>query len=407
MRRSFLFLQGVNTPFFARLADRLAADGHRVSRINFNVGDAVYWGRRDAWSFKQPLENLPGFLDEALVAAAATDMVLFGDMRPVHRPAITLATREGIRSHVFEEGYFRPYWITLERGGVNANSPLPRDAGWYRATGPQVPAAAAESNFSSTLSPRALHDIAYQLCNLGNGLLYPHYRSHQLVTPRREYAGLARRLALRDLHARRERPIIESLIAGRTPYFFVPLQLDGDAQIREHSIYGGMAPFIADVMQSFARHAQTTTRLVFKIHPLDPDSRDRMTVIRQHEREFDLANRVDCLETGDLAVLLPCARGMVTINSTAGLAALGAGCPTIAMSSAIYSLPGLTFQGGLDEFWRGGVAPEADLYRHFRNIVMYATQINGGFYSARGITLAVERSARALVTDRSALESLL
>ena len=77
------------------------------------------------------------------------------------------------------------------------------------------------------------------------------------------------------------------------------------------------------------------------------------------------------------------------------------------MSSAIYSLPGLTFQGGLDEFWRGGVAPEADLYRHFRNIVMYATQINGGFYSARGITLAVERSARALVTDRSALESLL
>ena len=407
MSRSILFLQGVNTPFFARLADRLVADGHRVSRINFNVGDVATWGLRDAWPYKKPLTELSGFLLEKFRSGSITDVVLFGDMRPIHRPAIALAPQLGIRVHVFEEGYFRPHWITLERGGVNANSRLPRDAAWYRATGPRVPDASAGRPFAHTLLPRALHDIAYQLCNLGNPVFYPHYQSHQLVPPGREYAGLGRRLALQRLRARREQPTIERLFTGSAPYFFVPLQLDGDAQIREHSTFSGMAPFIAQVMQSFARHAETAARLVFKIHPLDPDARDRITVIRRLEREFDLANRIDCLETGDLSKILPGARGVVTVNSTVGLASLGTGCPTIALSNPIDNLAGLTFQGGIDAFWRGGEAPDAVLFRNFWNIVMHATQVDGGYYSASGISLAVERSVRPLVSDRSPLETLL
>ncbi|WP_441294118.1 capsular polysaccharide export protein, LipB/KpsS family, partial [Bordetella pertussis] len=34
-------------------------------------------------------------------------------------PAVALARASGVRVHVFEEGYFRPHWVTLERGGVN------------------------------------------------------------------------------------------------------------------------------------------------------------------------------------------------------------------------------------------------------------------------------------------------
>ena len=36
-----------------------------------------------------------------------------------------LARRRSLRLHLFEEGYLRPDWITLEREGVNANSRLP------------------------------------------------------------------------------------------------------------------------------------------------------------------------------------------------------------------------------------------------------------------------------------------
>jgi hypothetical protein len=46
LKRSFLFLQGVCSPFFASLADRLVADGYRVYKINFNAGDLLCWSAK-------------------------------------------------------------------------------------------------------------------------------------------------------------------------------------------------------------------------------------------------------------------------------------------------------------------------------------------------------------------------
>src|SRR5262245_45984937 len=113
------------------------ADGHEVLRVNFNMGDVAAWGRRPSVPFRGRLDELPQFLNRVKGRHGITDQVLFGDCRPVHAPA--LDEKRGIRTHVFEEGYFRPYWITLERDGVNAHSPLPRDPDWYRRVGSLLP----------------------------------------------------------------------------------------------------------------------------------------------------------------------------------------------------------------------------------------------------------------------------
>src|SRR3990172_3288595 len=60
----FLFLQGVASPFFSRLADWLIAKGCEVFRINFCVGDAIYWRGKLAWNFRQRVESLPAFMQE-------------------------------------------------------------------------------------------------------------------------------------------------------------------------------------------------------------------------------------------------------------------------------------------------------------------------------------------------------
>jgi capsular polysaccharide export protein len=117
--------------------------------------------------------------------------------------------------------------------------------------------------------------------------------------------------------------------------------------------------------------------------------------------------RVDYLETGDLGRLLERAVGIVTVNSTVGSFALGMGCPTIALSDPIYNLPGLTYQGNLNDFWRDMTPPNPEMFRRFRNVVMFATQVNGGFYCRTGIDLAVKNSAAALESDVSSLESLM
>lgn len=405
--RSFLFLQGVCSPFFARLADRLRADGHRVFKINFNCGDLAYWGGRPATAFRETLDRLPGFLEDTFRATGTTDIVLFGDRRPVHLPAVERATRNGIRVHVFEEGYFRPHWVTLERGGVNNHSLLPRDPAWYRSVGERLPDYGDGEPFLSPFRLRAGHDVLYHLAGALNPLLFPHYRTHAPVVAPIEYAGYGRRFALMPMYRRRAAATIDSLFAGTAPFYLLPLQLNSDAQIRDHSPFADMSGVMEFVMASFAAHAPAGARLVIKNHPLDMGLVDYPAVIRSLETRCGLAGRIDYLESGDLEALLRRARGVVTVNSTVGGLALGLACPTIALSDPIYNLAGLTFSGSLDQFWQERILPDAELYRCFRNTVIHATQINGGFYSDTGIELAVRNAVPSLTAERSRLEELL
>src|SRR5690606_6394580 len=139
MTRRFLFLQGVCSPFFDRLGRALTAVGHPVTKVNFNAGDSWYWNNGKALTHRGGIGDLDHLYQHLFDSEGHTDVVLFGDQRPIHRPAIELARARGVSIHVFEEGYFRPYWITLERDGVNACSQLPRDPQWYRRVGPTVP----------------------------------------------------------------------------------------------------------------------------------------------------------------------------------------------------------------------------------------------------------------------------
>jgi capsular polysaccharide export protein len=404
--RCFLLLQGVCSPFFARLAQRLRASRHRVLKVNFTGGDLAYWGARPSWLFRAQAEELGEFLTERTAGHGVTDQVLFGDSRPLHRQAIAWAMARGVRTHVFEEGYFRPHWVTLERDGVNARTRLPRDPRWFRTVGARLPDVDDGEPFRAPFRARAWHDVLYHCAGAVNPLLFPRYRTHAPVTAPIEYLGYARRFALLSRIERREIARTQRLASGAAPYYLLPLQLNGDAQIREHSRFRDMREVIELVMESFARHAPQGARLVIKNHPLDMALIDYAGLSAAFVRRFDLEGRIDYLEAGDLGVLLSRARGVVTVNSTAATHALAAGSPTIALGKAIYDLPGLTFQGSLDEFWRDGQPPDPELYRCFRNTVIHATQINGGFYSGPGMELAVRNAAPVLTAERSPLEAL-
>ncbi len=408
-QRTFLFLQGVCSPFFPCLADRLQAAGHRVLKINFNAGDWLYWGRRPAWNYRQPLDELAEFLDYTYRRFAITDQILFGDCRPVHRPPIHQGKIHGVRTHVFEEGYFRPYWLTLERQGVNGYSLLPRDPDWYREVGERLPMHGDGQPFHSSFNVRATHDVVFHLAGFWNPLFFPRYRTHAPVNAAVEYYGYAQRLPLMRFHKSRDNGVVEDLVqhSASRPFFVLPLQLGGDAQIRDHSRFADMIEVMECVMASFARHAPKAARLVIKNHPLDMGLVNYKKVIRGLLDRFGVAGRVEYMETGDLDTMLRHARGTVTVNSTVGALSVGLNCPTITLSDPIYNLPGLTYQGILDEFWQDEVRPDAELFKHFRNTVIHTTQVNGGLYSKQGIAMAVENCRRVLEQERSPLEELL
>jgi len=405
-RSSFLFLQGVSSPFFSRLAGALRSLGHQVHSVTFNVGDLVY-GSGQRLFCNVPLAELDAFYADSFRKHDVSDVVLFGDCRPVHRPAVALARARGIRVHVFEEGYFRPYWITLERDGVNNHSRLPRDPDWYMQVGKHIPRYGNGETFIQSFAARATHDVLYHLGGAFNPLCFPHYRTHAPFSAATEYAGFIRQ-GLRLLSSkRRDDEQIEAVVRGGAPTFLLPLQLDSDAQVHQHSQYSNMRDVIERVTASFALHAPSDARLLVKNHPLTPGLVNYRKVTAEIASRYGVADRVAFIESGHMPTLLSHIAGMVTINSTAGASALLHNRPTFALADPIYAMPGLTHQGPLDDFWRQPQAPDSTLFKRFRNTVIHTTQVNGGFYTASGIEMAVRNCLEVLLAKTSRLETYL
>ena len=379
--RHVLLLQGPIGPFFARLARDLERVGARVSKFNFNGGDwlfypggTTYFGTMEAW---------PQWLATRMAALSIDQVFLFGDCRPIHRVAHRVATAMGIDVGVFEEGYLRPDFITLERHGVNGNSPRRYNPDAFR-TSPgrekppiQVPIQPVPRSYW----PMVAWGICYFITASLTRWLF-HYQHHRPIRVLSALPWL--RSPLRKVWFQlAERGMTERLTgewSGR--FFLVPLQVYNDAQVVCHASTGGVPGFIADTIASFGRAAPDDVVLVFKHHPMDRGYCDYTRAIRRAARAAGCADRVVYMHDQHMPTILPHCRGTVVINSTAGLAAVGCGCPTITLGAAIYDMPGLTYQGPLDRFWTEAQddRPDAALYECYRAELIAQTQINGNFY---------------------------
>jgi len=394
--RGFLFLQGMATRFFERLGRALQERGHAVYRVNFNGGDRAFWRLPGALDFCGPEHEWPEFLDRLVVEKAISEVILFGDCRPLHRAAIRVAERRLLRTHVVEEGYLRPDWITFEESGVNGHSTLPRDPGWYRERARSLPPWRDPPSVPGSFRRRAVEDVAYTMASMAGMWRFPHYTTHRPYPQIIEYAGWLRRLALQRRAERRAAAALENLPDGSDPLFLFPLQLDCDYQVRVHSPFRAMHLGIEHVLGSFARHAPVAARLVIKLHPLDSGLVDWAAMTGHIAVELGIADRLSIIDGGDLDKLLARTPSVVTVNSTVGTLALACGLPVIALGKAIYDIAGLTFQGELHEFWNAPTSPDMALFDAFRRVLADRCLIPGSFFNEAGLALAVNAAVERL-----------
>jgi capsular polysaccharide export protein len=384
------------TRFFERLGQALADRGHCVHRVNFNGGDRAFWRLPGAVDFCGPERDWPEFLEQLVVDKAITDIILFGDCRPLHRAAVRVAETRLLRLHVVEEGYLRPDWITFEEGGVNGHSALPRDPGWYRERARSLPAWQDPPAVPGSFRQRAIEDVVYTIASMAGMWRFPYYTTHRPYHQLIEYAGWLRRLALMRRAQRRAATAIEALSCGPDPLFLFPLQLDCDYQVRVHSPFRAMHLAIEHVLGSFAAHAPGVARLIVKLHPLDSGLVDWTALTGHLAVELGIADRVVILDGGDMGKLLTRKPAVVTVNSTVGTLALACGLPVIALGKAVYDIAGLTFQGELREFWHAPTPPDAALFDAFRRVLAARCLIPGSFFNGGGLTIAVDAAVERL-----------
>ena len=376
-----LLLQGPMGPFFRRLGGALRRRGATVYKINFCGGDELFYPV-GATRFRGDAAQWPVFLDEFVDTHRIDTIMLFGDCRAHHVQAAALARSRGLRLYVFEEGYLRPDFVTVELGGANSYSSLPQDPEVYRRFSAHPSTRRRPKRVRHAFGWAALYASLYAAATFVMKSRFPCYRHHRSLDPRREFRVWSRSALRKVVYRWKERRVLRRLTAPGAPGFYlVPLQVHGDSQISVHSHFHSVPDFIEAVLRSFAAHAPAGRLLVIKHHPLDRGYHDYAALIGRLCAEHGLLERVLYVHDPHLPTLLDRALGTVVINSTVGLSSVHHGTPVHVLGNAIYRIPGLAHQGTLDAFWSEPGKPDAALYRSFRAWLCAYNQANGNFYA--------------------------
>ena len=398
--RSFLFLQGPQSPFLRRLGLAMDALGVRVTKINFCGGDVFHWPRPHALSYRGARVDWPAFVAAVMERRQVTDLVLMGDRRPLHHDAICLARARGITIHVLEEGYLRPSYITLEQNGVNANSPLPATPEAIRAQAAVTPEPPTLHHIVDSMPTRVYATIKH---HLGNALLwsgFPRYRTHRPYCIGRELLGWLPRYVTRKRRRRQAEQIVRTFSAAHSPFFLFPLQLDSDMQIRSYSHFG-VLDSIMRVVGSFAAAAPAGCRLLVKNHPLDNGLINLRRYLDNFSRAAGIADRIVYIDGGPGRYIMdnPGCRGVVVVNSTMGLEAMALGLPVYSLGRSPYAMPGLAVtpeEMSLEDFWSTPRPVDMDLLSGFIRILHARALVPGNFYTDVGIAAAVSGMLKRL-----------
>jgi capsular polysaccharide export protein len=385
--KRFLFLQGPHGPFYHRLGRMLRKAGATVWRVGFNAGDRAFWfGGPGYIAYHGAPEDWEATFAGIVADKQITDLVVYGDTRPIHAQAIAAAKAAGLTVHVFEEGYMRPYWVTYERGGSNGNSRL------MEMTVKQMKQALELSDLDVPEPPAHWGDMRhhvfygalYHWFVLFRNRDYRNFRPHRDLPLSAETLLYTKRLVLMPFIALTRMIATARIRYGGFPYHLVLLQLEHDASFQMHSPFTRMSEFLELVLEGFGKGAPLHHHLVIKAHPLENGRSPIRATIRDLARLHGVEGRVHFVRGGKLAKLLDQARTAVTVNSTAAQQVLWRGIPLKVFGRAVYAKPEFVASQPLAEFFSQPGRPDGRAYKDFRRFLLETSQVPGGFYSAGG-----------------------
>lgn len=378
--KNILLLQGPIGFFFKRLDANFRKKGAKTYRIGLNAGDHFFSYYDNYIPYKGTQSQWQTFVRNFLQERKIDKIFLFGDCRFYQSVLVKVAVELKIEIFVFEEGYIRPHYITLERFGVNGYSHISRNPNFYDAL-----------NLKNLSNPRDTKShplymwisvIVYYFTARLFYLRYRHYKHHRSFSAIQELFFGTRSLIRKLIYTQYDKKYLKQ-IQGEldNKYFFVPLQTHNDFQILQHSNYGSIEKFIIEVLESFSQEADTNLKLMFKHHPIDRGRKNYKNFICEQSRILGISARVLVVHEVHLPTCLQHALGTVTINSTVGLSSLYHETATITLGNAIYDIEGLTNKNKkLKDFWKNPEKPDMKLLAKFRQHLISTTQLNGSFY---------------------------
>ena len=377
-KRRILIIQGDWESGMCRLALDLKDAGHKVSKVLFCAPDLTYAikGVR-THIFRRPIEEFESWLREIIRKHRYDSFFLYNHYRPYNQIAWDLAEELKLHCQVFELGLIRPDCVM-----VFDNKTLPIHevkrlwgkviSGEYTPKPVPRPSELCQINTTAKLIQFCTNFLISRITYP----LFPHFvDQRQMNLWHHLKHGLIH--LVRFIERDRDGDY-DPWFAGdmSDQYYAVPLQVHSDTQIIKCSSFTSIEQFIRKVALSFARHAPSDTKLVFKVHPMDRGYKDYSDLITGLNHGIG-GNRLLYVDRVHLPTLLENSRGVVNINSSVGISGLVHNAPVIALGHAVYDLPELTFQGELDDFWTKAQAPDPQRVKQFMNLLLENNQGRG------------------------------
>lgn len=389
-KMKILFLQGHPTGFWHRLATALEDAGIGTRKVHFCLADWAFWRKSGAVSYKGRFRNWPEWLRGYIQREGITDIFYYADRLPYHAKAQKVAKGMGVNCWAIEFGYLRPDWLTMEEDGMGPMSKFPRSRKAIEALAKGIAPPDMAIHYPYLFRDEAFGEVVFNLLMAYGRPLYPFFVSDKYYWPAIDYLAWLVELTKSRKYTREARRVFDLCVKGAIEYNLAAMQLQSDYQIRASTHYVHLEEFLNEVMSSFAANSPPQRHLVIKLHPLDnglerwPRRIDRLTA------KYALDGRVHTIKGGALDPLITHSKGVVLANSTVGLHAIRLGSSVIALGRAIFDIPGLSHQSGLDTFWKSPERVDPIFAADFQR-ALSTIQIKGSFYNREGQKAAIRQ----------------
>lgn len=381
--KNLLMLQGPIGPLFDRVTDWKIKQKTNCYRIAFNAGDVLHCRALKPARYTETIAEWPQYLRRYIKENAIDTVLLFGQTRRFHQAAAMICRSMKVTLLVMEEGYIRPGFITLEQDGVNAHSSTLKN---YSLS----PNFDIQKNIASNPSRHhflmgSLHAMTYYTALLIKKNKFPNYQHHRETNPLPYIVHWLKSGVKKLTKTLPDSRFVKKL--NEASYFFVPLQLDTDAQVINHSDFESCINFLQFVMDSFAKNTSGNTQLVIKQHPLARGENSTEKFALAHAKVLGIENRVTFLYEGHIPTLIKHSAGVITINSTVGLQAIYQTKPLKVLGNAVYENPLVTDSKPLNQFWQAPMPPYSAVARNLHNSLRILTQAPAAIYAPRSVPL--------------------
>lgn len=377
--KRILFLQGPLGAFFQQVAQYFHANHHKTYKINFNGGDRHYAWANQVDDFTGKPEQWSTYLHEYITKYQIDTVVVYGDCRFYHAEAAKVAKKLAIDFWVCEEGYLRAGFVTFENGGCNANSLLDRSSKAIIDANEQP--IISDQQVGNTFYQRTIVASTYYWKMKQNTKQFPYYHHHRPWVWWQEglfwFHNFKQKFISRVIDPTALKAFSKKY---HKQYFLLPLQVEIDFQMRQHSRFNSVKESIRYTLESFAQNANENDALLIKHHPQARGFVHYGEFIKTLCKELAITERVLYVHHANLPNIYQSCKGVVTVNSTVGLSAVLHYLPTITLGKAIYNLPQLTFQGELKDFWQSDFQVDESFFQLFQGYLQAKTQIQGDFY---------------------------